>query len=195
MAQFTDRSISFHALNKQDSVPMIFVDGWLSRLHNVESESPSFTLQLFLKNIPSICCKKWKSHKSWTRKQLFLVYTSVARGSPSQKTVAISLKLKTANITSTILLYSQQEKVLCRALHWPFFSLSVLIWIPYWSPKFWRLFFFLNTFNFLPLMSKLTATVVDDCSLLPAGYFSSYFLTSDHKVKIGQTSLQRKSPC
>ena len=55
--------------------------------------------------------------------------------------------------------------------------------------------FFLNTFNFLPLTSKLTVTVVDDCSLLPVGYFSSYFLTPDQKVKIGQTSLQRKSPC
>lgn len=62
-------------------------------------------------------------------------------------------------------------------------------------PQILETIFFLNTFNFLPLMLKLTATLVDDCSLLPVGYFSSYFLTPDQKVKIHQTSLQRKSPC
>jgi len=62
-------------------------------------------------------------------------------------------------------------------------------------PQILETIFFFNTFNFLLLMSKLTVTVVDDCSLLPVGYFSSYFLAQDQKVKIGQTSLQRKSPC
>ena len=41
-------------------MPMIFVDEWLSRLHNVESESPSFTLQLFKKIFPMFVVKRMK---------------------------------------------------------------------------------------------------------------------------------------
>ena len=195
MAQLIDRSISFHALNKQNSMPMIFVDGWLSRLHNVESESPSFTLQLFKKIFPTFVVKKWKSHKSWARKQLFLVYISVARGSPSQNNVAISLELKTANITSTIFSAGESPvQSFALALLFSFsFNLDSLLIPQILETTFF--FFFKNIFNFIPLLSKLTAIVVDNCSLLPVGCFSSYFLTPDQKAKTGQTSLQRKSPC
>ena len=196
MAQLIDRSISFHALNKQNSMPMIFVDEWLSRLHNVESESPSFTLQLFKKIFPMFVVKRMKVSQIMSKETTLPCLYICCKRKPFTKKCCYFFGTEDCqyHLHNFALWSAGESPVQSFALALLFcfsFNLDSLL-----IPQILETTFFLkNIFNFLPLLSKLTAIVVDNWSLLPVGCFSSYFLTPDQKAKTGQTSLQRKSPC